>query len=203
MAGGTQSLERVIAFPPAMPDNERMNSTATERGTMTTTTDTRDDAYTTWLADVASGRVFALHAASHRGEIGYRPPVNRDAVAHALAVMSRMLRESDALAPVALAVIRATPLYGTPGQVGAAIYSAAMQAMATEYRDTIGQASPEPNRESDARRDYTLGERLTVLAWLQWATAKVANGVPAYGWTLARAIAENNLRVPADPKAAV
>jgi hypothetical protein len=113
-----------------------------------------------------------------------------------MGVLAEMAGQSDAHAQFAHGIIGQVNLYGTAGSCAASVYDAATRAIMHGYRDTIGQASPEPNRESDAHRAYTLGEIVEFAYWLAAATAKWSNGLPNVGWVLAAIAEEFHTRIP-------
>lgn len=148
--------------------------------------------------DLMSGAYFTRHAVGHRSRRLGGPPVAREAWAHATETVARMARTSDALAQVARALLP-LPLYQTGGELAAALYEAARQALWSRYDDVIGRTGPEAGRPSQYVRDWTLQERVLIAAYLAEAAAPVSDSVPTLGWVLQRLIRDEGLYVPPMP----
>ena len=153
----------------------------------------REQMIAEYADDLVSGKVFAKHANSHRGRFSYMPPIDRRAYSQIVRTLGDMAAESDSLAQIASAIVGRVNLYGTRAQVCASIYDAAAGAVAKPYRDVIGQASPEPNRESDARRKFTTGEVALVAMYLAAATKGLTDSTHGIGWVLARIVEDCGL----------
>lgn len=142
--------------------------------------------------ELLSGRTFHLHAMSARSRFGYEPPIGRRDWAHAMREVAAMANESGALAQVA-ANIRVN-LYGTASQAQAAVWDGIAEAVGRGYDDVIGRSGPEGGRF--APRDFTLAERLQLVAWGEAIAAPFAGHVPGVGWAV-QAIAEREgVRLP-------
>lgn len=151
-----------------------------------------------YKADIMSGRTFALHAASARSEIGYRPPMNRAQWSKCMEVIARMAAQSDSLAAVARTIIGRVNLYGTPGQAAASLYTAAGEALREGYRDVINMASPEPGRYSDNEREYTFLERVSLMLWIEMACRPLGSNFSGIGWCLSAIADDANIRRPTE-----
>lgn len=147
-----------------------------------------------YAQDLMSGRVFRLHAASARSARGYRPPMHRDDWSHAMATIARMAHQSDALAQVASKILGRVNLYGTRALADAQIWERAAEALEDGFDDVIGRAGPEAGRFKDHQHPYTLHQRLSVLAWVTEATAKLQDSVPGLGWCASALIRAHQVR---------
>ncbi len=134
--------------------------------------------------DLLSGRTLALHAASARSALGYRPPIRHEDWATAMERIARMARSSERLAAIARSIFGKVNLYGTDGQAQAAVYEAALHATSKPYLDVVGLAGPEPGRRSDRTHEWTLRDRVALAYWLEYATRPFASTTPGVGWTL-------------------
>lgn len=121
---------------------------------------------------------------SARSRTGYQPPITRSDYSHAMRVLAEMARESDPLARIASRIIGKVNLYGDASQAEAAIRDAAGAAVAEGYTDVIRLASPEPGRRSDAKRAYTLRERIVLACWITAACRPFITSVYGIGWCL-------------------
>lgn len=134
---------------------------------------------------------------SHAGRRVGGPPVARESWAHAVQTMAAMAYRSDALAQVARHVLSGgLPLYQTGGELCAAIWRGAFEALGQPYHDVILRASPEPGRPSDQKRDWTLRELVLVYAYCQIACAPESATAPGYGWALEEAATAAGVTLP-------
>ena len=106
--------------------------------------------------DLLSGRTLVLVAQSERSRYGYYPPIRHEDWGTCIERLGRMARTSDRLAQIATAIMGKLNLYGTEGQIRAALYEAAFHATRKPYVDYVGLAGPEPGRRSDRTHDWTL-----------------------------------------------
>lgn len=138
-----------------------------------------------YIEDIMSGRVFALHAASARSIYGYQPPINHRDYGYAIQVLASYAGTSDRAAKLVSVIIPKMNLYGTDGQVLAAMYDAAGAELRKGYLDVIGLAGPEPGRRSDRQSEYSLHTRVELLKTLEQAGRPFRKSVPGIGWCLA------------------
>lgn len=161
------------------------------------TTETREERDARIIAEyeqsLMAGRVFANAAASHRSRYGYEPPVSRRDFAHVMAEVAKMAAESDVMAQVA-ANIRVN-LYGTPSQLCAQVWESIAEAVGRGYDDVVGRSGPEGGRYKV--RDYTLAERLQIVAWAhRMLPTKVSGSVPSIGWCAQALVEREGVRLP-------
>ena len=161
-----------------------------------TVRETDDAIVKRYTEDLMSGRVFTNHARSIGSTIGYEPPTNRAALSHFFETVGKMTGESDPLMRLGQRILAAGYAQAlTPSQNGEKAYQAAVVALGHGYFDTMKAASPEPGRDSDNRRDYTLAERLQLLAWMSLATMKFRPGdTGGLGWVADKLATELNVR---------
>lgn len=133
---------------------------------------------------------------SHASRRPGGPPINRRGWADCVEWLSKLARESDALAQVVRA-IGLPPLYQTAGEAAAYIYRQAFETMTKPYDDVIGRSGPDAGRPSSHRRDWTLAEKILVLAYLSRATFAWSATAPGYGWAITELAQEERVRIPA------
>ena len=133
--------------------------------------------------ELASGETFSLVAASHRSRYGYQPPTSRWQLSHFLTVIGHMSAESDAMLMLASHVLsQGFSLALTPGQNCARAYDAAFMVLSEGFFDSVRAGSPDPGRRSDLQREFTIGERVRLLAWLSEACARMDTCASGVGW---------------------
>ena len=144
---------------------------------------------------VASGE--ALHNAwrSHASRRPGGPPVTREAWSSCLEWLAKLARRSDAFAQV-VAHIGLPPLYQTDGEAAAHVYREAFDALRVPYDDVVRRAGPEPGRYSDCLREWTLAERILILAFLQRATHRLDCTAWGYGWGIEALAREEHVALP-------
>ncbi len=166
-----------------------MDTTHHTGGTMSTTaheiTDRENAIIDEYRVKLETGQAFALAASAARSRRGYEPPISRRDFRHVMATLAKMAGESDELAQLATAIMHKVNLYGTPSQVQARLYDAALEALNKGYTDVINLSSPEPGRYSDNKRDFSIHTRVTLMAFLSIAKQPLERSAPGLGWCLA------------------
>lgn len=133
---------------------------------------------------------------SHAGRKIGGPPITNQQWADCIEWLCRLARVSDSMAQLVNS-IGLPPLYQTKGEVAAKIYRSAYVAMQEPYTDVIGRSMPDASgRPSSYRRDWTLREKILVIAYLKRATSSINCTAPGYGWALEELAKEEGVILP-------
>lgn len=156
----------------------------------------RVDALDRFIDDVRTGRAFAFAWRSHASRRVGGPPITSRSWAECLMWLARLAACGDSYAQLVRA-IGAPPLYGTDGEAAAAVWAAAHAALQRPYDDVIGRSGPDGGgRPSSYVRDWSLVERIVVLAHLKRATHAWSATAPGYGWALEQLAADEGVVLP-------
>ena len=122
---------------------------------------------------LVSGQVFstAWVAAQTNATMAnvYRPPLGSRKFADYVKAMGELASRGPVFAHFVSEMGFAVNLYGDEMQMEASVWQRAASALKAGFDDVIGRTGPEPMRESDAKRPYTLREILVIQSWLQKA----------------------------------